>query len=147
MLSAKFVGSRGIQPIESANVCAPQWVLTMEIPGVPYSEPAFSSIRPRTELEAMPVDGSREKPPTKRPDVVGVAYLITADQYQKLIGSEGGGIAYEDVEVVGKPLSAVDEAKTGPRISMRTLTALLSRFPEPAPSERYMVGALRLCNV
>ena len=102
----------------------------MEIPGLPYSEPSFSSIslEPTVDLESCTA-----------PDVLGVAYLITADQYRRVLASEGGGIAYTDICLAGEPLDKELEETVGPRIMLRTLRSAVSRRPVPHPSKRYMV--------
>ncbi|KAG6988950.1 ABC transporter aclQ [Physcia stellaris] len=128
MSSQKFTGSRGIVPYLAARVFLPGWVLTMEIPGFPYSEPAFSSIKPAGCLEAW----------STQPDVIGVAYRITEHQYRQIIISEGGGTAYAEIEVEAKPLTVDDAAKTGERLKVRTLGSAMSRCPAARPSKRYM---------
>ncbi|PVI02652.1 hypothetical protein DM02DRAFT_701132 [Periconia macrospinosa] len=130
MSTAKFTGSRGIVPLDKTLVRLPGWMLAMQIPGLPYSEPAFSSISPQ------PV----AKPETSmNPDVVGVAYLITEDQYNHVIGSEGGGTAYNDISLLGRIIG--EEAKGGNgsmEIPVRTLGTAMKRQPCPVPSARYM---------
>ena len=128
MSTAKFTGSRRITPLSAARVRLPGWVLTMEIPGTPYSEPSFSSIRPRDCASDL-----------GQVEVVGVAYLITQIQYRKVIASEGGGIAYNDLSLRAVPVYAEDEAKTGHSIQVRTLGTAMSRRPCGLPSTRYMV--------
>lgn len=129
MSSDKFTGRRGIVPVDTARVCIPGWTLRMEIPGMPYSEPAFSSIVPGC-------DAAAEKGLAF--DVMGVAYLITRAQYQQVIASEGGGIAYRDVRLEGAPVSAADRQKIGDRVWLRTLVSAMVRRPPPNPSARYM---------
>jgi gliotoxin/aspirochlorine biosynthesis gamma-glutamylcyclotransferase len=132
MSSDTFTGSRGIIPLKSARVYIPGWILSMEIPGMPYSEPSFGSIVPRkyTDLERG-----------KEPDVIGVAYLITSSQYRQVVASEGGGIAYRDICVCAEPVDEDDRRKIGDRISVHTLTSAMVRHPCPHPSLRYMVSA------
>jgi len=65
--------------------------------GTPYHEPAFASIRP--------IDIGEEK----ARDVEGVAYLITPRQYDAVIGLEGGGMAYADIELDAEPVSGEDD--------------------------------------
>ncbi|KAF2179234.1 hypothetical protein K469DRAFT_741659 [Zopfia rhizophila CBS 207.26] len=130
MSSAKFTGSRGIIPIDYARVCIPNWMLRMEIPGVPYSEPSFSSIIPRDDSDVESEN---------TPDVIGVAYLITEKQYRDVIASEGGGIAYSDIAIRAEPVTEKDAAKTGPSPVVRTLASTsIVRRPPPKPSQRYM---------
>ncbi|POS75432.1 hypothetical protein DHEL01_v206174 [Diaporthe helianthi] len=130
MSSTKFTGSRGIVPIATTRVRIPGFELAMETPGVPYSEPSFASITPRKRADL-------EKG-IYQPDVIGVAYLLQAQQYERVIASEGGGIAYKDIEVQCEPLGADDRCKLGERVQMRTLGTILMRRPAPTPSERYM---------
>ncbi|MCJ1380196.1 hypothetical protein MMC17_003299 [Xylographa soralifera] len=141
MSSAKFTGSRGIVPRAAARVRVPGWVLALNIPGLPYSEPTFTSVVPRppsTMVSAVPTDSVCAAPETGIPDVLGVAYLITADQYVRVFGSEGGGIAYEDIEVDAVPVGEKDREQTGERLKVRTLGAAIERYPSPRPSRRYM---------
>ena len=133
MSTAKFIGSRGMQPLDAARVSLPGWRLTMEIPGVPYSEPAFGSIRP--------ANGSIE---LGLPEVIGVAYLITDSQYKKVVASEGGGIAYDDISINAKPITSEDAVRTGPQPRVRTLGTAMSRHPPARPSKRYMVSLVLL---
>ncbi|KAL9084058.1 MAG: hypothetical protein Q9165_008259 [Trypethelium subeluteriae] len=83
---------------------------------------------------------SRKAPESDRkpPDILGVAYRITRAQYTKVIASEGGGIAYKDVELQAVPVEDKDRAKTGDELTVRTLVAKLERSPWPRPSQRYM---------
>ncbi|KAI1778793.1 hypothetical protein F4818DRAFT_229628 [Hypoxylon cercidicola] len=129
MSSAKFTGGRGIVPLDIARVRVPGWALTMEIPGMPYSEPSFSSIAPHRDTEA-------EKGVAF--DVIGVAYLISQEQYRRVISSEGGGIAYRDICLVGEPVGEDDRKKIGYQITVRTLGTAMSKHPPPLPSQRYM---------
>jgi hypothetical protein len=132
MSTEKFTGRRGIVPLASARVRLPGWVLSMEIPGVPYSDPSYGSIRPRDSSEA-------EK--NAQPDVIGVAYQITAEQYRQVVASEGGQIAYTDIAVLGNPINPEDETKTGTEVTVRTLcSTTMVRNPPPRPSKRYMVS-------
>lgn len=136
MSSSKFTGSRGIHPIKIARARIPGWTLTTEIPGTPYSEPAYTSIRPIT---------GTDDPKTR--EVLGVAYLITDEQYVHLVASEGGGIAYADIAVPALPVTSQDERATGKKFVVRTLGTILRRSPGSSPSARYMVGRLALSNL
>ncbi|KAF2276641.1 gliotoxin biosynthesis protein GliK [Westerdykella ornata] len=130
MSAAKFTGGRGIAPIDVARVRLPRWVLSMEIPGLPYSEPAFSSISRRGTLRAEAADV---------PDVIGLAYLITEAQYRHVIASEGGGTAYADIAVIGEGIRPEDQEKLQNGCMLRTLTSAgMTRSPVPTPSLRYM---------
>jgi hypothetical protein len=113
MSTEKFTGRRGIEPMTSAKVHIPNYVLAMEIPGVPYSEPSYGSIRERDDADTEKIAS---------PDVVGIAYLLTAEQYRQVIASEGGQIAYRDIAVTGKPVGKDDEVRLGvSEVTVRTL--------------------------
>ncbi|KAI1435774.1 hypothetical protein GGR50DRAFT_693845 [Xylaria sp. CBS 124048] len=137
MSSAKFTGGRGLVPLDTARVRLPNWVLAMEIPGLPYAEPSFASIVPR------PFAHLEER---RAPDVVGVAYLITPAQYRHVIASEGGGTAYTDLCLDGERIDGKDgddndnteKEKSRLGIRVRTLGSAMSRHPHPNPSQRYM---------
>lgn len=133
MSTEKFTGSRGVKPIASARVWVPNYVLAMEIPGIPYWEPSYGSLRQRNDAETEDA---------VKPDVVGVAYLLTAEQYRQVIASEGGQIAYRDISITGKPVERKDELKLGTSdVVVQTLgSTTMARRPEPAPSKRYMVS-------
>jgi hypothetical protein len=80
------------------------------------------------------------------PDVIGVAYLITQDQYIHVIASEGGGTVYQDLCLSGEPVGGHDSEKVGGVcIRVRTLGSAIVRHPPPAPSQRYMVSIALLC--
>ncbi|KAF2446657.1 hypothetical protein P171DRAFT_453958 [Karstenula rhodostoma CBS 690.94] len=127
MSAEKFSDDRGIKPLGKLRTTVPGWVLTMSIPGLPYQEPSFSSVRPRAEAETEEIDA---------PDVVGLAYLITKDQYRRIVGSEGGGIAYRDIELQAEVLD--NHKYPGKILPVRTLAEAMSRSPPPRPSRRYM---------
>jgi hypothetical protein len=135
------------------RVRTPGYVLALDIPGMPYSEPTFTSLLPREEVPtatearersgkatALASSDSKVLGEAHLPDAVGVAYLITAAQYVRVIGSEGGGIAYADIAVPAEPIADTDAECTGGNITVRTLASVLRRTPWPLPSKRYMVS-------
>jgi len=128
MSAKKFTDSRGIRPLDTARVRLPGWTMLMNIPGLPYSEPAFSSV----------VEAKSSEKSSKTPEVIGIAYLITYDQYIRVIGSEGGGTAYSNILVDAEPVSEKDSLRTGPRLVVRTLGTAISRYPPARPSQRYL---------
>ena len=130
MSSTTFTGDRGINPLSMARVRLPGWTLTMDIPGTPYSEPAFTSIRPIRR------DDCKER------EVVGVAYLLSPDQLISVIGSEGGGIAYSNIVIAGaEPVDSKTAERTGSHLTVHTFGTALARSPPARPSERYMVSS------
>lgn len=130
--SAKFIHDRGITPISTAVVTVPGWRLSMDSAGVPYSEPSFASILP---AHAAGLEKSVQ--------LIGIAYKLTPEMYKTVLSSEGGGIAYAEIEVRAHVLHeflAHDtrsyEAGDG-TMATRSLITVLRR--EARPSARYMV--------
>lgn len=124
----KFIHDRGIVPLSALTVTVPGWVLAMDSAGFPYSDPSFGSISPAGTVHE------------KAMQVVGTAYELTPDMYAKVLASEGGGIAYAEVEIRAEPLppdGPTGAEDTGATIAMRTLVTVMRR--EARPSTRYMV--------
>lgn len=119
--------SRGIELLDIKAVRVPNYVLTFDVFGLPYSEPAMASIAKYV------IDDEYKQSLPNPPDVHGLAYLLSRSDLQRLIGSEGGGVAYKEITVTGVPLS--DDSK---HISMCTLIAKYPRRPNAAPSRRYL---------
>lgn len=133
MASAVFVGNRGIQPLETARVRLCGWTLAFDIPGMPYKEPLFASIR-----ELSPSDRDR-----KKPEVVGVVYLLTQKQYTVVLGTEGGGVMYAGISLTAVPVDKEDAGKTGDWLTVHTLRTAFSLSHTGKPSRRYMVCIVR----
>jgi hypothetical protein len=132
LAASKFIHDRGIIPLATAAVTVPSYTLTMDSAGVPYSEPAFASVSP------MQLTGD-----SKPVQLIGTAYLLTPEMYTRVLASEGGGIAYTEVELRGTGLTDEDMVKIaakGGTIAMRSLVTVLPR--KAAPSVRYMVSVL-----
>jgi len=136
----KFIHDRKIQPLKAICVAVPGYVLDMNSAGVPYSEPAFASI--------SPVGNTMQE---KLAQLIGTSYLLTPDMYAKVIASEGGGIAYKEIEVTAETLPDMVTPTSGPEVqsevttspmTVRTLVTLLPR--RARPSARYMVS-LQAC--
>lgn len=133
--SSKFVRDRGITPLATAVVSVPGFTLALESAGFPYREPSFASIRP--------IDANHAEP--KERQLLGTAYLVTGEQYSRIIASEGGGIAYKEVAVCVERVDGVGEGGKeedggGKVMEARTLISVLVRRPEPRPSQRYKVS-------
>ncbi|KAI1120238.1 hypothetical protein F5Y10DRAFT_283460 [Nemania abortiva] len=129
--SKKFVRDRGIIPQDVKVVSVPGFTLAMDSAGFPYREPSFASIRP-LDLGAYP----------KEIELLGTAYLVSPEQYTRIIASEGGGIAYREAQVEAKTIMQNSDKlncnSTEENLSTRTLITTLSRRPDPRPSERYL---------
>jgi hypothetical protein len=102
----------------------PGYILRFDLPGIPYQEPAFSSIRPRFDEED--------------PDVIGIAYLLTREEYERLLVSEGGRDGgYMEIDVSVSPLADLTNEKE--RIQCKSLSTRVPREnPHPLPSARYI---------
>ncbi|CZT16519.1 related to gliotoxin biosynthesis protein GliK [Ramularia collo-cygni] len=117
---------RGLDILDTRTATVPGYVLTFDVYGLPYSEPAMASIA------AYDVDvqaGNRDRPP----DVCGVAYLLSVRDFRRLVATEGGGVAYKEIQVSGSVITADTES-----ITLYTLTAIFPRRPNAAPSSRYL---------
>ncbi|KAI1821874.1 hypothetical protein F4861DRAFT_431264 [Xylaria intraflava] len=130
MSTDKFIKGRGIIPLDSVVVTVPGWTLSMDSAGVPYSEPSYGSISPLSHDQTGV-------------QLIGTAYKLTPEKYAQVLSSEGGGIAYAEIEVRAQTVSQ-DEEK-GPAqgvrsFAVRSLVTVMRR--EARPSIRYM-GLLR----
>ncbi|KAI1421996.1 hypothetical protein F5Y12DRAFT_661373 [Xylaria sp. FL1777] len=126
MSTEKFIKGRGIVPLDTATVTVPGWVLSMDSAGVPYSEPSYASI--------SPVDPHRNSM-----QLVGTAYKLTPKKYTEVLASEGGGIAYAEVEVRAHALSHDDEKSSIKAVSSFSVRSLVTVMRHRArPSSRYM---------
>ena len=120
--------SRGIRPLDTKVVKVRSYVLTFDVFGLAYSEPSMASIA--RYVRTSPLSAKHDDDP---PDVHGVAFLITFSDLTKLIASEGGGVAYNEVMLDGVVV------EDGAIISMYALEAKFPRRPNAAPSARYLV--------
>lgn len=157
-LSAEtFLGRRGIRPVSHTNVVVPELVMTFDLPGIPYSEPCFANTGRRDEASHP---GIVEKKSLEETDyhkdrwhkgLVGVVYEVTRADYAKIIATEGGGTAYQDILVDCYTLSndsqaPVPEHPRGTPFKAHTLFApndesTRSKRPDRSwaqPSPRYM---------
>lgn len=91
--SETFLGRRGIRPKRHIRLVVPNWRLDFQIPGIPYAEPGFGSIH-----ELCPESSIAEK---SQPDLQGIAYLVTAKDYQHIIATEGGDSSYRQLKIKG----------------------------------------------
>jgi hypothetical protein len=122
-----FKGKRNVKPLSATNVVVPELELVFDLPGLPYTEPAFANTRFRgpppkdsytdnvpddvdekTALRvadaASPVDSLADSKATAsalgwHKGLVGTVYEVTASDYQHIIATEGGGASYKDILV------------------------------------------------
>lgn len=128
-MRSSVMKGRGITPLKMQAVIVPDYMLCFDIFGIPYAEPAFASIGPLLENE---VSGEQPIPP-----VHGVAYLLTPNDYRRLVLTEGAGVGYEEIILHSRVLDSVKEQA---EIMVRTLKAKYPFRPNRASSKRYMVS-------
>ncbi|EHK22002.1 uncharacterized protein TRIVIDRAFT_151379 [Trichoderma virens Gv29-8] len=134
-MRSSVMTNRSITPQRAVAARVPTHVLTFDIFGFPYSEPSFASIAERSNVAVKTVlskNGTVELPP-----VHGVAYLITQEEYIKLVVSEGGGVAYREIEIEAEFLTEKGQP-SGQRATVSTLEAKYPFRPNAAPSARYL---------
>lgn len=132
---------RKISPLQSQAVVLPSYMLTFDIFGIPCAEPAFASIAKFSDLGYDDDAAARCKKTTMPPPVHGVAYLLTKEDYCRLVLSEGSGVGYDEIQVEAFPVSAGENRPPGTTgILVHTLKAKYPFRPNRAPSLRYMVS-------
>ncbi|KAF8579140.1 hypothetical protein K439DRAFT_415936 [Ramaria rubella] len=132
-----FQKRRGIRPLSKTSVLVPSLELAFNLPGIPYFEPCFANVRQR--------DSSSTSAST--PALIGVAYLVTPQDYAKILASEGGGASYEEVTVECYRLPENDfedaegeKSELGQEIVAYTLLAPARKLRSTPlqPSKRYI---------
>ncbi|KAL3459738.1 hypothetical protein BJX64DRAFT_290906 [Aspergillus heterothallicus] len=123
---------RGIVPLSAQPVVVPSHTLCFDIFGIPYAEPSFASIAP---IPSDPVTTNPREGTV--PPVHGVAYLLSQDDYRRLVLSEGAGVGYNEITVRARILypEAFGQEE---EILAYTLQAKYPWRPNRAPSARYM---------
>ena len=126
LASSVFRGVRGIRPLAAINVLAPEFMLTFDLPGIPYSEPCFANTRYRHTTSSISRPSSVQSDPSPPPQyppshnptfptgLVGVVYEVTLSEYAHIVATEGGGKFYHDVLTTCYPLPS--SAHTVPTI-------------------------------
>ena len=140
--SQTFREDRQITPQAAVAIVVPGWHLTLSSAGFPYREPSFASIA--AVGSAGPTDEKHDGP-CELP-LHGTAYLITWSQWIKIIASEGGGIVYKEALLRAQPIQPQDQQRWGAELSVLTLVSTMERWPEPRPSQRYMVRIIFVPN-
>lgn len=132
-MKASVMQGRGITPLEVRWARVHGYVLTFDVFGLPYSEPSMASIAPYT------MKGEKQLVP----DVCGVAYRLSSEDFKRLVGTEGGGVAYDEIEVEGVSW----RAEVAEEIRMHTLVAKFPWRPNACPSKRYLVFCREVMSV
>lgn len=142
MSTETFQSHRGIVPLEAVPVRVPGWTLTFDIYGLPYSEPAFSSI---SRIEQVSGTGAQSAwmAASETPVVHGTAYLVSCEDYVSIIASEAGGSAYSELEVLAERVhdgGGIDDVR-GAETTLRVMTLVRAYGPTipRLPSKRYKV--------
>ncbi|EGE04731.1 gliotoxin biosynthesis protein GliK [Trichophyton equinum CBS 127.97] len=134
-LSAKtFREDRGMTPRAAVAVRVAGWRLAMSSAGFPYREPCYASITEYKPATEKAVDNGVDDDEV----LCGTAYLITWAQWIEIIGSEGGGIAYDEALVAAQPVHPAHRQRWGDQIRVLTLVSTMERWPEARPTERYL---------
>jgi hypothetical protein len=128
-MRASVMSSRGLRITATQPVVVPSHILTFDVFGIPYAEPAMASIspRPRRRVHNGPLE--------QAPDVHGAAYLLSKSDFIKLVLSEGAGTAYREIEVEAQVLQSETRV-----IRAKALVARYPFRPNAAPSARYLVS-------
>ena len=82
MSKSVFERRRGIRPRNSKRAVIRDWVIHYAYDSLPYMEPSFATCSPRADIPARHRDS--------RPDVHGVAFLITKTELERVLATEGG---------------------------------------------------------
>jgi hypothetical protein len=107
-----FQGVRNMKPTASVPCVLRDYELVFNVPGVPYVEPAFASVRAAADVVTH-----------------GVSHAITLEEWEYLVTTEG---SYDVVDVTCT-------SYTGEEIKCKTLThRTLPNFGEQLPSLRYL---------
>jgi hypothetical protein len=140
--SATFRGTRGIDPAESWPAVLPDYRLVFDVPGLPYVEPGFASVRRVSDGSPGPDPGPPDPDdPLARyeREVHGMAYLVSDADWARILRTETG-YAVEDVTLVRSSDGASIEAATLAYPSLDLGAA--GTMPELLPSARYL-GIIR----
>jgi len=133
-----FQGLRKIVPLQHKVVTVPEYWLSLDMMGSPYIEPCFASIVRRTRQNITegyateihlrckagtpfkwnPANPEESLPPTLH----GVAYLITKDQFKRILMTEGGW-GYDDFPAGYSVLDVECKTYDAEKIVAKTLIA------------------------
>lgn len=101
--ASAFLDRRGIRPLSTEIVLVKGIELVFNNPGVPYAEPRFANCR-------LAHNPSRNFEPNTSWDglgsLLGVAYLVTAEDFGKILKTEGGGTSYQPLLVSAVVISS-----------------------------------------
>lgn len=141
-----FEERRKIKPLESGPAILNNYSLAWEIPGLPWQEPAFASVQPVPSIDQQPLNNQFCD------HVHGVAHLITQDQWQRVLETEGGAEHTEQdnkqqkqdkstgyaVATVHLHLYDGRQLTTAKTLVAKAKTAALFKGKAALPSQRYL---------
>lgn len=132
-------GRRKVYPRESLACRVPSYKLVFTCPGIPYMEPCCASIAPSDDLDKDKNGDGYKSNDGEAPYLHGVAHHITAEEFEKVQKTEGGG-GYPDLgyNVVNVNVMTYDNRS----IECITLLWVLNEDEKksnevPQPSKRY----------
>lgn len=108
-----FLGKRGIRPLSQTNVYVPLLEFNMNLPGMPYMEPAFANVNfrklPEKDTAAdstslAPVDPKRFSAEGWDGGLMGVVYEVTHEDFRQIMRTEGGGSGYQEILIPCVPI-------------------------------------------
>jgi gliotoxin/aspirochlorine biosynthesis gamma-glutamylcyclotransferase len=150
MSASVLTGQRKIQPRLHVSALLPRYELSFDVLGLPYSEPALAGLRLRDSSSSREGDSDGEE----TLPVHGVAYLISAADFHRIVATEGAGVAYKTLltraVVIPNP-SGLDTGTgvgagigaMGGDVAVWTLVTRRPAHPVRRPSARYLVSRKR----
>ncbi|KAL7952874.1 non-ribosomal peptide synthetase [Trichoderma compactum] len=124
-MKASSMKARKITPLATRIVNVPTHYVTFDVFGIPYSEPCYASI------EEFPNGGTGKRQllhgdtQIPVPSLCGIAHLLTAVEFHRLLVTEGSGVVYDIVKLQAYQLDEAHKAKWPLR-------------PNGTPSARYV---------
>lgn len=130
MSPAVLTGQRQVQPIRQVRATLPNYHLCFDVPGIPYSEPALAGLCRR---ETWPPGTPPGLP------VHGIAFLVSRGDLQRIVATEGAGVAYTMIQATAVEIQASSD-EGGDGFIVTTLVARRPSSRKRRPSRRYLVG-------
>lgn len=137
-MKAESMTKRNITPIESKIAEVPSHYLTFDIFGIPFSEPSYASIEsfPPSSSQLQLLWNGRRHCDVRA--VCGIAYLLTSEDFHRLLITEGSGVVYHVIEMEARGLSTEGDCQE--TMTVYALKAKRPMRPNGVPSQRYMVS-------
>ncbi|KAF2869627.1 hypothetical protein BDV95DRAFT_546675 [Massariosphaeria phaeospora] len=133
MSETVLTGRRKIQPHDSKIARCNEFSLSFNVMGVPYSDPAMGGLRIRDTSSTHDETASEATSLTSMP-VHGIAYLLDAAEFRRLVAIEGGGIAYRVIEIQLDILGTNSNVRASTLVGRHDISDSYIRLP----SKRYL---------